>query len=122
MSRTCETGDNLQVVGIGEQVEGLGKVELETAVLAAPKDPALWRRLGFACQGLGLARRARESFRSVVELNPEDAAGWYMLALAHEKLKERGPALAAWRKCLLHAKDPKMVEVARKHIGFLEGR
>jgi len=99
----------------------LQRTELEGVVSSRPDVPDLWRRLGFAYQGLGEVERARGAFQRLVELRPKDAPGWYMLALSHEKLKEPALALDAWRKCLRHSKDPEMSGVAMKHIAFLEG-
>ncbi|MFA6093576.1 MAG: tetratricopeptide repeat protein [Elusimicrobiota bacterium] len=95
------------------------KAEVESALAQSGQDAELWRKLGLLNQHLGEPQQALAAFRKVVELLPEDSAGWFMLGLTYEKVGDRSSAADAWEKCLRFAANEKARETARRHLARL---
>lgn len=64
--------------------------------------------------------RAQRALEEAVKANPDDVRAWRMLGLIYEKKGLKSQALEAWKNCADRNPDPKMKELALKHVRHLE--
>jgi Tfp pilus assembly protein PilF len=96
------------------------RAALEKDLQADPKNDSLWLHLAFIEHKMGDFDAAEGSFSKVVELNPQESAAHYMLALIYEKKGQKDKAAAAWKQCVAHSKDPNLLSIAQKHLQELK--
>jgi len=82
------------------------------AARLSPEDPAPHRGLAVA-QARQDPARSIGQWRQVVRRAPTSGQDWAALASAYEVAGEKDHAVAAWRKALQFAPDPKIGELAR---------
>jgi predicted TPR repeat methyltransferase len=85
-------------------------------------DPLAERRFAFgrAEAAVGHWNAAADLFAQALELAPDWAPGWFALADAHEKRRDRAAAAAAYREAL--RADPADALAAGPRLAWLEGR
>ena len=83
------------------------------------KDPnhlGALRQLGFMSMQTGQYEKAVNRFSTIVEVNPEEAMAYYMLAQAYEGLNDKDEAITAYNKYVELEEDETKIEAVKNRI------
>lgn len=109
---TADAYTGLGVVALRGNKIAEAETMFREAARLSPEDPAPHRGLAVA-QARQDPARSIGQWRQVVRRAPTSGQDWAALASAYEVAGEKDHAVAAWRKALQFAPDPKIGELAR---------
>lgn len=96
--------------------------ELQSAVQAGDADVEVYMALGILSEKTGKNSEALEALLHAEEISPSQASVQFALALLYEKLDLPEKAISTWKRFIPLSKDSELIQLAKRHIRFLEVR